>query len=166
MMAARFLEPDQWGPGYVYATRRIKASSLYQDAIAYETELAIDYPKLFSEVGRVDGERFNRAAAMWERAGFFGWADNYRAAVARCPAPIDTVVVDRYDADALSCEAFVIEWAATHLAACSGPMHAGREWRRINARRERLGRYTTVPAYGSPLYVSYFEPRARNAGRP
>ena len=82
MMAARFVEPDQWGPGYVYATPRIKASGLYQDALAYEADVARDFPQLFHTVraGRTDrAERFTRAAALWERAGFFGWADNYRS---------------------------------------------------------------------------------------
>lgn len=162
MMAAKFLEPDAWGPGYVFATPRIKASSLYQDAVAHEEALAADFPRLFTAPGPVDVERFDRAASLWERAGFFGWADNYRAAVRRAPpASLEAVAVDRYDADALTCEAFVVEWAATHLATSAGVVHAAREWRRVNGRRERLGRVTTIPAYGSALYVSYFEPRPR-----
>ena len=84
MMAAKFLEPDAWGPGYVYATPRIKASSLYRDAVAYEEDMVRDFVRLFTapKVQREDrAERYARAVALWERAGFFGWADNYRRAV-------------------------------------------------------------------------------------
>lgn len=69
---------------YSYATPEIKATATYQAAEAAETLLALEYPKLFtgSDDARGDrSERFTAAALAWEAAGFFGWADNYRAAL-------------------------------------------------------------------------------------
>ena len=82
MMPARFLEPDSWGPGYVYETPRIKASSLYQDAVDFEEQLAARHRRLFTGPCP-DVALWLRAAQLWDRAGFFGWASNYRDAAAR-----------------------------------------------------------------------------------
>jgi hypothetical protein len=69
---------------------------------------------------------------------------------------IENVVADRYDANALQCDSIVIEWAADSVAQSHGVEKAAQEWKRVNARRHKLGRYTTIPAYGSPLYAAYF----------
>lgn len=82
MMPAKFLEPDDWGPGYVYATPRIKASPLYQDAVTFEEGLASVYHRLFTGPCP-DRAMWEHAAALWDRAGFFGWASNYRDAAVR-----------------------------------------------------------------------------------
>lgn len=68
---------------------------------------------------------------------------------------IENLIATRYGANALSCDAIVIEWAAGKLAE-SDVDAAGREWRRVNGRRARLGRYTTIPQWGTPLWTAYF----------
>lgn len=68
--------------GFTYATPEIKASAEYQAAEAFEFVLSVGFPGLFAG-SRVDVERFERAAVFWDACGFFGWADNYRAAIRR-----------------------------------------------------------------------------------
>ena len=73
-------------PSHTYATPEIKATATYQDAAEFEAELALDYPKLFTGEdywgSTIDRDsRFTIAACLWDAAGFFGWADNYRAAL-------------------------------------------------------------------------------------
>jgi hypothetical protein len=67
---------------------------------------------------------------------------------------IENLISSRYGANALSCDAIVIEWAAGKLAE-SDVNFAAKEWRRINSRREKLGRYTTIPQYGSELFAAF-----------
>jgi hypothetical protein len=69
---------------------------------------------------------------------------------------LENVVADRYEVSALNCEALVIEWAAEHIAKTHGVAVAAKEWKRVNARRYRLGLYTTIPQYGTALYAAYF----------
>lgn len=69
---------------------------------------------------------------------------------------LETLVATRYGVDALSCDALVVEWAAGVMAETDGALAAGRAWRKLNARRTRLGRYTATPRWGSPLYAAYF----------
>lgn len=69
---------------------------------------------------------------------------------------IENLIADRYDANALNCSALVVEWAAGVMAETDGAAAAGKEWRRVNRRREKLGVYTTIPQWGTPLYQAYF----------
>jgi hypothetical protein len=69
---------------------------------------------------------------------------------------IENVVADRYDANALQCDALVIEWAADAVAQAHGVETAAAQWKRVNARRRKLGKYTTSPTYGTALYHAYF----------
>ena len=69
---------------------------------------------------------------------------------------IETVIKTRYGVDAMQADAITVEWAAEHLAGIVGTEVAGAEWKRFNRKRERVGRYTTIPRYKSPLWESYF----------
>ena len=69
---------------------------------------------------------------------------------------LENVVADRYDVNAIECDAIVIEWAAEQIAKTHGVAVAAKEWKRVNARRYRLGRYTTIPQYGTAIYAAYF----------
>jgi len=68
---------------------------------------------------------------------------------------IENLISSHYGANALNCEAIVIEWAAGKLAETDVNV-AAKEWRRVNNRREKLGRYTTIPQYGTALWGAYF----------
>ena len=69
---------------------------------------------------------------------------------------IESVCEERYGVGMLACDALVIEWAAEHIAKTDGPVRAAREWKRANAKRYRLGKYTTIPQYGTELFKAYF----------
>lgn len=69
---------------------------------------------------------------------------------------IENVCAERYGVSALNCEALTIEWAAEHVAKTHGVAVAAAEWKRVNARRYRLGLYTTIPQYGTALFAAYF----------
>ena len=69
---------------------------------------------------------------------------------------LENVVSEVYGANALNCDAVTIEWAADKVAETHGVTTAAKEWKRVNARRYRLGRYTTIPQYGTALYAAYF----------
>jgi hypothetical protein len=69
---------------------------------------------------------------------------------------LENVVADVYDVNALNCDHIVIEWAADRLAETAGIEVAAREWKRVNARRHKLGVYTTIPFLGNALYAAYF----------
>ena len=66
-----------------------------------------------------------------------------------------TLIADRYDVNALSCDAIVIGWAADILAESAGHAAAAKAWRALNRKRERLGRYTTIPQYGTPMFAAF-----------
>jgi hypothetical protein len=68
---------------------------------------------------------------------------------------IENMVSATYGANALNCDAIVIEWAAGKLAE-SDVAFAAKEWRRVNRRREKLGKYTTIPQYGTALFAAFF----------
>lgn len=69
---------------------------------------------------------------------------------------IENVCAERYGVSALNCEAHTIEWAAEHVAKTHGVAVAAAEWKRVNARRHRLGLYTTIPQYGTAMWAAYF----------
>lgn len=69
---------------------------------------------------------------------------------------LENVVANVYGANALNCDANVIEWAAGKLAETVGADVAAREWKRVNARRYRLGQYTTIPQFGTALWAGFW----------
>lgn len=70
-------------------------------------------------------------------------------------AKIETICEERYGVNALTADAIVIEWAAEHMAKTTGYEAAARAWRRINSRRERMGKYTTIPQWGSKMFAAF-----------
>jgi len=70
---------------------------------------------------------------------------------------LETVIASRYGVSALECDANTIEWAAAHFAQTAGVPAAAKAWRRLNARRHKLGRYTRIPAWGTPFFAAYFD---------
>ena len=74
---------------------------------------------------------------------------------------IETVIRTRYGIEPEQADALVIEWAAEHLASIIGVDAAGAEWKRINRKRNKAGRYTSIPAWKSLLWDSYFAKPAR-----
>lgn len=69
---------------------------------------------------------------------------------------IETVLQTRYGVTAESADALTIEWAAEHLADLVGTEKAAAGWKRLNARRYKMGRYTDIPRFGSKLHAAYF----------
>lgn len=69
---------------------------------------------------------------------------------------LETIISGYYGADALTCDAITIEWAADKLADSDGATVAAKAWKRVNAKRERLGKYTSIPGYKSRLWDAYF----------
>lgn len=72
------------------------------------------------------------------------------------PTALEDLIRERYDVDPLSCLAIVVEWGAAVLAEQTTFTAAAQDWRTLNARRERLGVYTTIPTLGTELYERYF----------
>ena len=68
---------------------------------------------------------------------------------------IATVTETIYGVNALTCEAHVIEWAAERVAAVVGADKAAAQWKRLSARRNRMGRYTTIPQYGTAMFAAW-----------
>lgn len=62
---------------HVYATPEVKRTASYKRAERLEQQLA---PSLWNTPG-LSRSNLERVADAWERAGFLGWADNYRASV-------------------------------------------------------------------------------------
>jgi hypothetical protein len=71
-------------------------------------------------------------------------------------ATIGTVITQRYGISEDAADAMVVEWAAEHLATLIGVDAAAKAWKRLNAKRHRAGRYTSIPAWGSPMWNAYF----------
>jgi len=69
---------------------------------------------------------------------------------------IESVIESRYGITEAQADAIVVEWAAEYLATLTSKEDAGKQWRRLNARRHRMGRYTSIPAYKSTLWDAYF----------
>lgn len=67
-----------------------------------------------------------------------------------------TLITSRYGVAALECDDIVVGWAAAVLAETAGNMEAAKQWKKLNAQRERAGRYTSIPEYASPMYRAYF----------
>jgi hypothetical protein len=63
------------GPKHVYASPEVKRTASYKRAERLERELA---PRAWETPG-LSRKDLERVADAWERAGFLGWADNYRA---------------------------------------------------------------------------------------
>ena len=68
---------------------------------------------------------------------------------------LENLVANRYGVNALNCDAIAIEWAAGKLAETHGVEFAAKEWKRVNARRYKLGKYTTIPQYGTALFAAF-----------
>jgi len=62
-------------PSYTYATPEIKRTASFKRALRLEELLA---PKGWTTPG-LSPRNLERVADAWDRAGFLGWADNYRA---------------------------------------------------------------------------------------
>lgn len=69
---------------------------------------------------------------------------------------LETTITTRYGVNALDCDALTVEWAAEHLARVSGDVSGvAKAWRRLNARRHKAGRHTTIPAWGTALFAAF-----------
>lgn len=62
----------------------------------------------------------------------------------------------RYGVNEMEADAITVEWAAEHMAETQGADVAGKAWKRLNAKRERMGRYTTIPRWNTALWAAYF----------
>lgn len=69
---------------------------------------------------------------------------------------IESVLSTRYGTSALVCDAITIEWAADFVAKTHGAAFAAKEWKRVNSRRRSLGKYTSIPQWGTALFAAYF----------
>lgn len=67
------------GASHTYASPEVKRTASYKRAERLEDQLA---PQRWNTRG-LTRSQYERLADAWERAGFFGWADNYRAHVER-----------------------------------------------------------------------------------
>lgn len=67
------------GGSHTYASPEVKRTASYKRAERLEDQLA---PQRWNTPG-LSRSDYERLADAWERAGFFGWADNYRAHVER-----------------------------------------------------------------------------------
>lgn len=67
------------GGSHTYAEPEVKRTASYKRAERLEDEIA---PKRWN-TPNLSRSQYERLADAWERAGFFGWADNYRAHVER-----------------------------------------------------------------------------------
>lgn len=65
---------------------------------------------------------------------------------------LESILVSRYGTTLLDAPAITIEWAATHLATLTDAWTAGQAWRKADAKRHRMGIYTSFPDYNHPLY--------------
>lgn len=74
----------------------------------------------------------------------------------RRPTALEALIAERYDVDPVTCPALTVEWAAEILADSIGELSAVLQWRRLNACREKAGRYSAGPAYGGKLWSVYY----------
>lgn len=77
--AGLFTQVARRGGSRTYAEPEVKRTASYKRAERLEDEIA---PKRWNTPG-LSRSQYERLADAWERAGFFGWADNYRAHVER-----------------------------------------------------------------------------------
>lgn len=66
------------------------------------------------------------------------------------------IIRTRYGVDAMECDSTTVEWAADVMARTHGNEAAASAWKRLNAKRFRMGRHTSIPAFYSPLFSAYF----------
>ena len=68
------------------------------------------------------------------------------------------VIETNYGVNPVQCDPIVIGWGAHKmLEAGASPADVAKQWRKINARRLRLGVITPYPEYGHPCFACYFE---------
>lgn len=69
---------------------------------------------------------------------------------------IVATIAKNYGADAITGPAELADWGARKLAEVVGATVAGKEWRKLNAKRGSLGRPCVYPQYGDDLFAAYF----------
>ncbi len=71
-------------------------------------------------------------------------------------ATLSSTIENTYGVSEIEADAVVVEWAATKLADKVGVDAAAKAWKRLNAKRTRMGRHTTIPQWGTPFFAAYF----------
>lgn len=66
------------------------------------------------------------------------------------------VIISHYGADPLTCDSNTVEWAVHRLHDRYSAYDIAQAWKRLNARRNKRGKHTTIPTHGSPLFAPYF----------
>ena len=68
------------------------------------------------------------------------------------PSALESLIRSRFDVDPLTCEAMTAIWAAEILADEIGDTKAVKQLCRLNAKREKQGRYTEYPGFRTKLW--------------
>jgi len=68
----------------------------------------------------------------------------------------ETIAEQRYGVNIYTCTWEVVEWTMNFVLDTCGTKEAAKQWKRINNKREKMGRYTRIPEYGTELFQAYF----------
>lgn len=68
----------------------------------------------------------------------------------------ETIAEQQYGTNIYLCDWAVVEWTISLMAKKYGIKEAAKQWKRINNKREKMGRYTRIPEYGTELFQAYF----------
>jgi hypothetical protein len=69
---------------------------------------------------------------------------------------IENILSDSYGVGVVAADWTTVTWAVRVLEAESGSKEAAKQMKRVNRVRERHGKYTSIPDYGTSLFAAYF----------
>ena len=61
-----------------------------------------------------------------------------------------------YNANIITCNWAVVSWCVAAVEKQHGAKEAARQMKAINRKREKIGKYTNIPDYGTDLFSAYF----------
>ena len=62
----------------------------------------------------------------------------------------------KYGVNILQCSWPVVAWAISEVEKVCGVKEAAKQMKAVNRKRESLGKYTDIPAFGTELFQAYF----------
>ena len=62
----------------------------------------------------------------------------------------------KYNVNILACTWTVVEWCISEVEKTCGAAEAAKQMKAINRKRDKCGKYTNIPAYGTELFNAYF----------
>ena len=69
---------------------------------------------------------------------------------------VTEIAENKYGVNAIQCNWAVVMWCVMEVEKMYGSAEAGKQMKAINRKRERFGKYTAIPDWGTELFNAYF----------